>query len=71
MVFLGILSRSNSLRFLEACADVHNIMETTRNGEGSETKGTTACNRHERTPSRRLPKVGTTDQKRMPEKHSK
>ena len=65
-VFRAILSHRNSLRSLEACADVHNIKETTRNWEGSETQRTTACNRHARAPSRRLPKVGTTDHKRTP-----
>ena len=66
MVFLGILSGSNSLRFLEACADVHNAKETIYNWEDTETQGTTAYNRHERAPSSGLPKVGTTDHKRTP-----
>ena len=64
--FLGILSGSNSLRFLEACADVHNAKETIYNWEDTETQGTTAYNRHERAPSSGLPKVGTTDHKRTP-----
>ena len=64
-VFLGILSQSNSLRSLKACADVHNTKETTHNWEDTETQGTTACNRHARGPSRRLPRVRTTDHKRM------
>ena len=63
-VFRAILSQSNSLRSLEACADVHNKMETTRNWEGSETQGTTACNLYARAPSKRLPRVRTTDHKR-------
>ena len=63
-VFRAILSQRKSLRSLEACADVHNTKETTHNWEDTETQRTTACNRHARAPSKRLPRVGTTDHKR-------
>ena len=66
-VFRTILIQSNNLRSLEACADVHNTKETTHNWEDTETQWTTACNRHARAPSRGLPRVRTTDHKRMPE----
>ena len=42
------------------------MKETTRNWEGSETQGTTACNRHARAACQRLPRVRTTDHKRTP-----
>ena len=59
--------KCNSHRSLEVCADVHNTKETTHNWEDTESQGTTACNRHATAPSRRLPRVRTTDHKRMPE----